>query len=81
MNKLAATTLESKFHVFDMRTQHPTKGFASLAEKVMSNAIFANHIFYHITLIRYIAINRAKLVKATKWLNETNRVFSSSPHY
>ncbi|TSN48486.1 WD repeat-containing protein 92 [Bagarius yarrelli] len=26
MNKLVATSLEGKFHVFDMRTQHPTKG-------------------------------------------------------
>ena len=34
MNKLAATTLESKFHVFDLRTQHPQKGFAMLSEKV-----------------------------------------------
>ncbi|KAK2568689.1 Dynein axonemal assembly factor 10 [Acropora cervicornis] len=33
MNKLVATTLESKFHVFDVRTQHPEKGFASLSEK------------------------------------------------
>ena len=36
MNKLVVTTLESKFHVFDMRTQHPNKGFAGLAEKVNS---------------------------------------------
>jgi len=35
MNKLAATCLESKIHVFDMRTQHPRKGFASVTEKVM----------------------------------------------
>lgn len=34
MNKFVATTLESKFHVFDLRTQHPEKGFASLTEKV-----------------------------------------------
>ena len=34
MNKLVATTLESKFHVFDLRTQHPEKGFAMLSEKV-----------------------------------------------
>ena len=34
MNKLVATTLESKFHVFDVRTLHPQKGFASLSEKV-----------------------------------------------
>jgi hypothetical protein len=34
MNKLVAATLESKFHVFDCRTLHPTKGFACLTEKV-----------------------------------------------
>lgn len=36
MNKLIATTLEAKFHVFDMRTQHPNKGYASLSEKVLT---------------------------------------------
>lgn len=30
MNKLVATGLESKFHLFDLRTQHKTKGFTSL---------------------------------------------------
>ncbi|CAH1791975.1 unnamed protein product [Owenia fusiformis] len=40
MNKLVATTLESKFHVFDMRTQHPTKGFASLSEKAHSSTVW-----------------------------------------
>ena len=34
MNKMVATTLESKFHVYDLRTHHPQKGFTSLAEKV-----------------------------------------------
>lgn len=34
MNKLAVTTLESKFQIYDLRTQHPSKGFASLTEKV-----------------------------------------------
>ena len=34
MNKMVVTSLESKFNVFDLRTQHPTKGFASLTEKV-----------------------------------------------
>ncbi len=34
MNKLVATTLESKIHVFDMKTQHNEKGFASVVEKV-----------------------------------------------
>lgn len=35
MNKLVATTLESKIHVFDMKTQHAEKGFVSVTEKVM----------------------------------------------
>lgn len=35
MNKLVATTLESKFYLWDMRTQHPSKGFAMLTEKVL----------------------------------------------
>lgn len=30
MNKLIATTLEGKIHVYDMRTNHPVIGFASL---------------------------------------------------
>lgn len=34
MNKLVATTLESRFTVYDMRTQHPESGFAHLTEKV-----------------------------------------------
>lgn len=36
MNKLVATTLESKFYLFDLKTQHPKKGFAYLVEKVLS---------------------------------------------
>ncbi|XP_038071496.1 WD repeat-containing protein 92-like [Patiria miniata] len=45
MNKLAATTLESTFHVFDMRTQHPTKGFASLNETAHKSTIWlARHL-------------------------------------
>ena len=34
MNKLVATTLESKFFLWDMRTQHPKKGFPMMSEKV-----------------------------------------------
>ncbi|MEW5301400.1 MAG: hypothetical protein WDW36_004261 [Sanguina aurantia] len=34
MNKFAVTCLEAQFHVFDARTQHPKKGFASVTEKV-----------------------------------------------
>lgn len=33
MNKLLATTLESKFHIFDLRTFHPEKGFARLTDR------------------------------------------------
>lgn len=33
MNKMVVTTLESKFRVFDMRTQHPSSGFSCLSEK------------------------------------------------
>ncbi|GAA6101635.1 dynein axonemal assembly factor 10 [Tachysurus ichikawai] len=40
MNKLVATSLEGKFHVFDMRTQHPTKGFASVSEKTDQSTIW-----------------------------------------
>ena len=36
MNKMVVTSLESKFNVFDLRTQHPTEGFASLTEKVFT---------------------------------------------
>ncbi len=34
MNKLLVTGLESKFHVFDLRTLNPKTGFASLTESV-----------------------------------------------
>ncbi|XP_029558991.1 dynein axonemal assembly factor 10 isoform X1 [Salmo trutta] len=40
MNKLVATSLEGKFHVFDMRTQHPTKGFDSVSEKAHKSTIW-----------------------------------------
>jgi len=33
MNKMIVTTLESKFRLFDMRTQHPSEGFTFLTEK------------------------------------------------
>ena len=34
MNKFVVTTLESQFHTYDARTQHPKKGFAAAVEKV-----------------------------------------------
>lgn len=33
MNKLIVATLESKFRMYDLRTQHPEKGFACMSEK------------------------------------------------
>jgi len=32
MNKMVATTLEGRFHVFDMRTLHIEQGYASLKD-------------------------------------------------
>lgn len=34
MNKLVVAGLESQYRLFDVRTQHPTQGFAYLTEKV-----------------------------------------------
>jgi WD repeat-containing protein 92 len=36
MNKLVATGLESKFHVFDLRTFHPKNGYTHMSQKVSS---------------------------------------------
>ena len=33
MNKMAVATLESKFRIYDLRTQHPEEGFAHMSEK------------------------------------------------
>lgn len=45
MNKLVATCLESKIHVYDMRTQHHSKGFASLSEKAHNSTVWlARHL-------------------------------------
>lgn len=45
MNKLVATTLESKFFVFDVRTQHQKKGFAYLTERAHKSTIWvARHL-------------------------------------
>ncbi|KAG8037004.1 hypothetical protein G9C98_004326 [Cotesia typhae] len=40
MNKLVATTLESKFYLFDLRTQHPKRGFAYLTEKAHKSTVW-----------------------------------------
>ena len=39
MNKLGVTTLESKFRVFDMRTQHPGGLFLPEREGAQSNRV------------------------------------------
>ncbi|KAJ8928212.1 hypothetical protein NQ314_019276, partial [Rhamnusium bicolor] len=45
MNKLVATTLESKIYCFDVRTQHPKKGFACLTEKAHDSTVWtAQHL-------------------------------------
>lgn len=38
MNKFAVGCLEAQFHIFDARTQHPKKGFASMSEKVRGSS-------------------------------------------
>jgi len=40
MNKLIATTLEGRFCVFDMRTQHPKHGFASLVQNAHASTVW-----------------------------------------
>jgi WD40 repeat protein len=40
MNKIVVTTLESKFRCYDMRTQHPTNGFASLSERAHRSTVW-----------------------------------------
>ncbi|XP_042901354.1 dynein axonemal assembly factor 10 [Parasteatoda tepidariorum] len=40
MNKLVATTLESKFHLFDMRTYHTKKGYSSLLKKAHKSTVW-----------------------------------------
>ena len=40
MNKLVVSTLESKFRVYNMRTQHPEKGFSFLSEKAHKSTVW-----------------------------------------
>lgn len=45
MNKLSVSTLESKFRIFDVRTQHPSEGFAFHTEKAHKATIwYARHL-------------------------------------
>ena len=40
MNKLLCTMLESKYRLFDMRTQHPVEGFAHRTEKAHKSTVW-----------------------------------------
>jgi len=40
MNKLIVCTLESKFRIFDLRTQHPQEGFAFMSEKAHKSTVW-----------------------------------------
>jgi WD40 repeat protein len=40
MNKLLVTTLESKVRLYDLRTQHPTQGFAHLSQKAHKSTVW-----------------------------------------
>lgn len=44
MNKMVVTTLEGGLHVYDMRHQHPTKGFASVTEKDAGRSLGTNGV-------------------------------------
>lgn len=39
-NKLVVTTLESKFHVFDLKTYHPESGYVDVAELAHKSTIW-----------------------------------------
>ncbi|TDG47638.1 hypothetical protein AWZ03_005936 [Drosophila navojoa] len=44
MNKLAVTTLEGGLLVYDMRTQHPTKGFSYVEERNAGRSVGSNGV-------------------------------------
>lgn len=44
MNKLVVTTLEGGLHVYDVRTQHPNKGFACVSEKDVGRSLGRNGV-------------------------------------
>ncbi|XP_013170589.1 PREDICTED: WD repeat-containing protein 92 [Papilio xuthus] len=68
MNKLVATTLEGKFHVFDLRTQNPTKGFA----QVLDNSAQSGTIWVarHLPQNRDIFVTCAGNGQVTLWKYE-----------
>lgn len=74
MNKMVVTGLESKMTVFDLRTRHPTKGFASLTEKVCVGVyMYVGGVFGIL-----IQINKANTVWSVKHLPQNRDIFMTS---
>ena len=53
MNKLIATTLENKVHLWDLREQHPKEGFASHSYAHDRYIYFLNSSWTENQLIKY----------------------------
>ena len=53
MNKLIATTLENKVHLWDLREQHPKEGFASHSYAHDRYIYFLNSSWIENQLIKY----------------------------
>lgn len=74
MNKLLATTLESKIHVFDMRTQNDAHGgFASVTEKAHDSTVWIGKIFKDFDIINVIF--KTLNLKIGKHLPQNREVF------
>ncbi len=70
MNKLVATTLESSINVYDLRTQHPTKGFTSLTEKVCASLRHCVDNFETQSISKvYTMSNKEEMIVSTLSLN------------
>jgi len=62
MNKLAVTTLEGGLLVYDMRTQHPTKGFSYVEERNAGRSVGTNGVISGpkatVWIVRHLPQNR-----------------------
>jgi len=54
MNKLAVTTLESRFRIFDMRTYHPSEGYSCLTQKAHKSTVW---VAAHLPQVRNSILN------------------------
>ena len=78
MNKMVATTLEAKFHLYDLRTHHPQKGFTSLAEKVwdtVHNTLNIYKMVYLKVLIVSVVLLVINYISCGKFLYLTLAVY------